>query len=175
VVEAGYGLQTSGPRPAYRPPPVPVPTHWLTVAVSVEAPGVPALMLFVTVTVHVTSGGAASLAEPLHWVMLVTRLVELVVNVPLPGEHGPSEQWRVTVVVEPRLVPLIVLTTVTVQVSPVVAPDGLALTPLHWSMLVVAAYAGSAAAPAQASVDAAARRSAAKHLALARNGEPVII
>jgi hypothetical protein len=61
----------------------------------------------------------------------VTRLVDLVVNVPLPGEHGPSEQWRVTVVVEPRLVPLMVLTTVTVQVSPVVAPDGLALTLLH--------------------------------------------
>jgi hypothetical protein len=45
----------------------------LTVAaVTGWAPGVSALMLFVTVTVQVISGGAASLADPLHWLMLVT-------------------------------------------------------------------------------------------------------
>jgi hypothetical protein len=45
------------------------------------------------------------------------------------------------VVVEPLLAPLIVLTTVTVQVNPVVAPVGLPLRPLHWSMPLVAALA----------------------------------
>jgi hypothetical protein len=174
VVEAGNGLQTSGPWPAYTPPPVPEPTHWLTVAAPLVPPGVPALMLFVTVTVHVTSGGAASLAEPLHWAMLVTRLLEVVVNDPFPGGHGPSEHWRVTVVLEPTLVPLMVLTTVTVQVRPVVAPSR-ALTALHWSMLRFAACAGWAAAPAQASANAAARRKAAKHLVLERNPEQVIM
>jgi len=144
VVLAGYGLQMSGPDPSYLPPPVPEPTHWLTLAVLTGAPpGVPALMLLVTLTRHVTRGGAASLAEPLHWVTVVTRDVDVVVNVPLPGGHGPREHCRVTVVVEPRVFPLIVLTTVTVQVSPVVAPLGLPSMLLHWLMLVVAADATS--------------------------------
>ena len=83
------------------------------------------------------------MAELLHWVTLVTRLVDLVVTVPFPPPgHGPLAHRRVTVVVEPRVAPLIVLTTVTVQSNRVVAPVALPLKPLHWSMvLVVAALA----------------------------------
>jgi hypothetical protein len=52
---------------------VALPLHWLTVAaVTGCAPGVSALMLLVTVTVHVISGGAASLPESLHWVISST-------------------------------------------------------------------------------------------------------
>jgi len=45
-------------------------------------------MLFVIVTLQVISGGAASLPDPLHWVMVVTKLGDRVVKVPLPGAHG---------------------------------------------------------------------------------------
>jgi hypothetical protein len=95
-------------------------------------------------TRHVTSGGAASLAEPLHWVTLVTRLGDVLVNVPSPPGHGPGEQRRFTVVVEPLVAPLIVFTIVTSQLNPVVAPAGVALRPLHWSMTMVAALAKDA-------------------------------
>ena len=81
------------------------------------------------------------MAELLHWVTRVTRLVDLLVKVPLPPGHGPRVHLRVTVVVEPVLAPLIVLTTVTVQVNPVVAPVGLPLRPLHWLTPMVAALA----------------------------------
>ena len=119
VVVAGKGAQFTVP-----PPPWPEPTHWLEVAAATGfAPGVSALMLFVIVTRQVI-GCAASLSEPLHWSMLVTKLVELLVNVPFPGGHGPSEHWRVSVVLELVVPPLIVLTTVTVQVIAVVAPVG---------------------------------------------------
>lgn len=126
VVAAGNGSQITDP-----PPPPPEPTHWLTVAaVRGCAPGVSALMLLVIVTLH-TMGCAASLSEPLHWATLVTRLVELVVNVPLPGGQGPSRHWRTTVTVEPVVVPLMVLTTVTEHVSAVVAPSALGPMLLH--------------------------------------------
>ena len=124
------------------PPPVAEPTHWFRVAfVRESAPGVSALMLFVTVTSQVISGGAASLPEPLHWVTFMTRSEELVENVPFPGGHGPSKQFLVTVRVELVMPLLIVLTTVTVQVSPVVAPRGPPLRPLHWSTVRFAARA----------------------------------
>ena len=126
VVVAGNGSQSTVP-----PPPVPEPTHWLDVAaVTGVAPGVSALMLLVIVTRQVI-GCAESLSEPLHWVTSVTRLVECVVNVPLPGGHGPSKHCRVTVVVELLVPPLMVLTTVTVQVMAVVAPIALGPTLLH--------------------------------------------
>ena len=142
VVVAGNGLQTSGPVAPNLPPPPPVPTHWLTVAADADfARGVFELTLFVMLTRQVIRGGAASLAELLHWVTLVTRLVDLLVKVPLPPGHGPRAHWRVTVVVEPVLVPLIVLTTVTVQSNRVVAPVGLPLRPLHWLMPMLAALA----------------------------------
>jgi hypothetical protein len=119
VVVAGKGRQLTVP-----PPPVPEPTHWFEVAVATGfAPAVSALMLFVMVTRQVI-GCAASLSEPLHWLTLVTRLLEKVVNVPFPGGHGPREHWRVTVVFELVVPLLIVLTTVTVQVIAVVAPVG---------------------------------------------------
>jgi hypothetical protein len=63
VVVAGNGSQTSGPVAPNLPPPV--TTHWLTVAaVTDDARGVSALMLFVIRTRHTIRGGAASLAEP---------------------------------------------------------------------------------------------------------------
>jgi hypothetical protein len=82
------------------------------------------------------------LSEPLHWSTLVTRLVEVVVNVPLPGGHGPRAHCRVTVVVDPTVPPLIVFTTCTVQVIAVVAPLALGPMPLHWLMPIAAAWAG---------------------------------
>lgn len=145
AVLAGKGTQITLP-----PPPVPEPTHWLTVAaVTGRAPGVSALMLFVMVTLHVI-GCAASLSEPLHWPTSVTRLVDLVVNVPFPGGHGSLAHSRVTVVVEPRVPPLIVLTTTTVQVIAVVAPPGPGPMLLHWSTAMFAARAteGGRANPA---------------------------
>ena len=142
VVVAGNGSQTNGPLAPNLPPPPPEPTHWLTVAVFADfAPGVFELTLFVIWTRQVIRGGAASLAELLHWVTLVTKLVDLLVNVPLPPGHGPRAHLRVTVVVEPRLAPSIVFTTVTEQVNPVVAPVGLPLRLLHWSTVLVAALA----------------------------------
>ena len=146
VVLAGNGLQTSGPVAPNLPPPPPVPTHWLTVAAVTElAREVSELTLFVMLTRQTIRGGAASLAEPLHWVTLVTTSVDLVVrDVTFPPGHGPRLHWRVTVVVEPLVAPLMVLTTVTVQVSPVVAPCGVAPMLLHWLMAMGAALAGAA-------------------------------
>ena len=139
VVVAGKGLQFTVP-----PPPPPEPTHWLTVAaVTGCAPAASALMLFVMVTSQVI-GCAASLSELLHWRTTVTRLVELVVNVPFGDEQGPRAHCRVTVVVELVVVPLTVLTTVTVHFIPVVAPSALEPWPLHWSMAMGAALAGPA-------------------------------
>lgn len=146
VVLAGNGVQTRGPRPSKSPPPVPVPTHWLTVAAVTDAArGVSELTLFVMLTRQTIRGGAASLAEPLHWVTLVTTSVDLVVrDVTFPPGHGPRLHWRVTVVVEPLVAPLIVLTTVTVQVNPVVAPCGVAPMSLHWLTAMGAALAEGA-------------------------------
>jgi hypothetical protein len=133
---AGNGRQLTVP-----PPPAPEPTHWLEVAAATGfAPGVSALMLFVMVTRQVI-GCAASLSEPLHWLTLVTRLVELVVNVPFPGGQGPSEHCRVSVVFELVVPPLIVLTTVTVHVIAVVAPVGPGPMLLHCPIVRVAAKA----------------------------------
>ena len=160
VVLAGLGSHSRATCPLKLPPPVPVPTHWLTVAaVTGRTPGEPALMLLVILTRHVTRGGAASLAEPLHWVTLVTRLVELVVKVPFPDGHGPSEHCRVTVVVEPLVPPLMVLTTVTVQVTPVVAPGGVAPMLLHWLTAMTAADAvgDGRTSPTKANAPASAR------------------
>ena len=85
------------------------------------------------------------MAEPLHWVTRVTTSVDLVVrDVTFPPGHGPRLHCRVTVVTEPLLGPSIVLTTVTVQVNPVVAPCGVAPMLLHWLMVMGAALAGAA-------------------------------
>ena len=84
---------------------------------------------------------AASLSELLHCWTMVTRLLERVVNVPFGVEQGPSEHSLVTVVVELVVVPLIVLTTVTVHFIPVVAPSARGPWPLHWSTTMVAAFA----------------------------------
>jgi hypothetical protein len=46
-------------------------------------------MLFVTFTAQLIAW-AASLSELLHWLMVVTRAMESVVNVPLGAEQGPS-------------------------------------------------------------------------------------
>lgn len=128
------------------PPPWLDPTHWLTVAlVTGLALGVSALMLLVILTVQVI-GCAASLSEPLHWFTEVTRSVEWLTKVPLPGAHGSRPQSRVTVVTEPSVPPLIVLTTVTVQVIRVVAPRGPGPMLLHWLTVLVAATADGGAA-----------------------------
>ena len=104
------------------PPPLPDPTHWFTVAADTgwEPDALP-LMLLMMVTRQMI-GCAASLSEPLHCRTDVTRSVECVTNVPFPCAQGPREQCRVTVVVELVFLPLMVLTTVTLQVIPVVAP-----------------------------------------------------
>lgn len=74
-VVAGNGLQFDGPTLRKRPPPVPEPTHWLTVAaVTGRAPDVSALMFFVIATVHVI-GCAASLLKPLHWSTVMVAAV----------------------------------------------------------------------------------------------------
>ena len=80
----------------------------------------------------------------MHWLMSVTRSVELLVNVPLPPGQASSEHCRVSVVVDDVVPPLIVLTTVTVHVMPVVAPAGPGPTLLHWSRVMTAATAGAA-------------------------------
>lgn len=72
----------------------------------------------------------------------MTRSLELVVDEPLPGAQGSREHWRLTVVVEEVTPPLMVLTTVTVHVMPVVAPIGPGPWLLHWEMLSGAAVAG---------------------------------
>jgi hypothetical protein len=133
---AGEGLH-----PATPPPPFAEPTHWVTLgAVMGCARGVSRLMLFVMLTLQLIAC-AASLSELLHCRTAVTRLVEDVVNVPFGVEHGPRVQSRVTVVVECVLVPLTVLTTVTVHLSAVVAPSAPGPWPLHWSTIIVAASA----------------------------------
>ena len=138
VVFAGKGSQSMKP-----PPPVPEPTHWFEVAADTGwAPGVPALMRLMIVTRQVM-GWAASLSDPLHWFTLVTSCVELLVKVPLPGAQGPSVHSLVRVVVDPRVEPLIVLTTTTVHVIPVVAPSGPGPCPLHCSSVGAAWAAGA--------------------------------
>jgi len=89
-------------------------------------------MLLVTSTLQLILC-AASLSESLHCRTLVTSPVDVVVNVPFGVEQGPSLQARVTVVVELVFVPLMVLTTVTVQAIAVVAPSAAGPWPLHWS------------------------------------------
>jgi hypothetical protein len=132
----GAGLQSTTP-----PPPLPEPTHWVTPgAVRDCAPGVFCAMLLVMFTLQLIAC-AASLSELLHCRMTVTRLVERVVNVPFGVEQGPSAHLRVTVVVEPVVVPLMVLTTVTVHLISVVAPAAPGAWPLHWSIPTVAARA----------------------------------
>jgi hypothetical protein len=94
-------------------------------------------------------GCAASLSELLHCRTAVTRLVELVVDVPFGAEQGPSVHSRVTVVVELVAVPLIVLTTVTVHVKAVVAPAAPGPWLLHCSTDTLPAWATlGAASPA---------------------------
>src|SRR5664280_1908286 len=88
-------------------------------------------MLFVTFTVQLIAW-AASLSELLHWLMVVTRATEPVVNVPFGAEQGPSVHSRVTVVVEYVVVALVVLTTLTVHLIAVVAPWAAGPWPLHW-------------------------------------------
>lgn len=135
VVFAGNGAQVRTPLPLADP------THWLTVAVDKgSAPGVSPLMVLWTVTVQVIVW-AASLSEPLHCWMSVMRSVEVLVNVPLPGAHGPRLHCRVTVSVELVTPLLMVFQTSTVQVMPVVAPLASGPTPLHWSTEPVAAQA----------------------------------
>jgi len=124
VVFAGKGAQVTVP-------PAPEPTHWFTVAVPTgSAPGTVGSISLVTVTSQ-RIGWAASLSEPLHWLICVTMLVELLVKVPLPGGHGPSAHCRVRVVVEPSLAPPILFTTTTEQVISVVAPSASGPMPLH--------------------------------------------
>ena len=156
VVVAGKGSQLTVP-----PPPVAEPTHWLTVAaVTGLAPGVSALMLLVIDTRQVI-GWAASLSEALHWVTLVTRLVERLTKVPLEPPHGSLAHRRVTVVTDPLVAPLMVLTTVTEHCITVVAPPGPGPMPLHWFTSSTAACAdwGEARAarknPAVSSISAA--------------------
>src|SRR5687768_14028352 len=63
------------------------------------------------------------------------------------------------------------LTTVTVQVMPVVAPAGPALRPLHWSMVTGTAWAGVGATASPASEKPAAittMASRARHVRLGR-------
>ena len=93
----------------------------MVAAVSGWAPAVSALMSLVMVTVQVM-GCVASLSDPLHWFTLVVRSLEVVVNVPLEPPQGSKEHCRVTVTVELRLPPAIVLTMLTSQRIAVVAP-----------------------------------------------------
>src|SRR5450631_100851 len=73
--------------------------------------------------------------------MTVTRPTESVMNVPFGVEQGPRVHSRVTVVLERVDVPLIVLTTVTVHLSAVVAPAVPGTWTLHWSTTMVEAWA----------------------------------
>jgi len=131
----------AGEGPQLTTPPAPEPTHWFTVeAVTGCAPGVFRPMLFVTLTLQLIVC-AASLSELLHCRITVTRLTASVVDVPFGAEQGPSVQSRVTVVVEYVLVPLIVLTTVTVHFIAVVAPSAAGPWLLHWSTTMVEAWA----------------------------------
>jgi hypothetical protein len=93
--------------------------------------------------------------------MSVTRLMESVVNVPLGAEQGPRVHSRVTVVVEYVVVPLIVLTTLTVHLIPVVAPWAPGPWPLHWSTTMVEAWAAvGTASPAMANAPVSSIRAA---------------
>jgi hypothetical protein len=141
-------LTGPGSQPTTPKPPLPEPTHWVTVgAVRGRAPEVSRQMLLVILTLQVI-GCAASLSELLHCRTAVTRLVELVVDVPFGVEQGPSVHSRVTVVVELVAVPLIVLTTVTVHLKAVVAPAVAGPWLLHWSTMFAAWAAVGAASPA---------------------------
>jgi len=160
AVVAGNGEHTRCP-----PPPVAEPTHWFDVAADTGfAPGVSALMLSMISTVQVT-GPAASLSEPLHWLTVVTRSVE-VWGTPA-GAHGLLWQVADTVVVELVRPPLMVLTMRTVQAMEVVAPPGPGPIPLHWLAVRFAAAADgtrSTRPPAVNSrVTAATTRAAHRH------------
>lgn len=136
VPVARFGLQSTEP-----PPPLAEPTHWVTRGAPMGcAPGVLRPMRFVTVTLQLIAC-AASLSELLHCRMTVTRLADVVVNVPFGVEQGPSVHSRVTVVLDRVLIPLIVLTTATVHLIAVVAPWAAGPWPLHWSTAKVAAPA----------------------------------
>jgi hypothetical protein len=139
-------LTGPGSQPTTPEPPLPEPTHSVTVgALRGSAPVVSRQMLLVILTLH-RIGWAASLSELLHCRTAVTREFELVVDVPFGLEQGASVHARVTVVVELVAVPLIVLTTVTVHFRPVVAPAVPGPWPLHWSIAAAAAWAGAGAA-----------------------------
>jgi len=128
VAVAGNGVQSD-------PSGLPLPelTHWLTVALLSGGGTAPfCLMLFVTSTLQ-SIVCAASLSESLHCRTEVTRPAEWVVKVPFGVAHGASVQSRVTVVVELVAWSLIVLTTVTVHLSAVVAPSAPGPWLLHWS------------------------------------------
>ena len=84
------------------------------------------------------------MSDPLHWLTSVTKSVELLVNVPLPPGQASSEHCRVRVVVDDVVPELMLLTTVTVHVIPVVAPAAHGPTLLHWSSVMAAAAAGDA-------------------------------
>jgi hypothetical protein len=88
------------------------------------------VMLLVTDTLQVINW-PVSLSDPLHWVTRVIRLLERLVNVPLPGGHGPRAHTRVSVVVELMAPARMVFTTVTLHVIAVVAPRALGPTLLH--------------------------------------------
>jgi hypothetical protein len=134
--DTGEGLQSATP-----PPPLAEPTHSVTVgAARGSAPRVLRTMLLVMETLQLIAC-AASLSELLHCRMAVTRLAEVVVKVPFGVEQGPRVQSRVTVVAECVVVPLTVLTTVTVHRIAVVAPSAPGPCPLHWSTAIVAALA----------------------------------
>ena len=133
--DTGEGLHSA------TPPPWAEPTHSVTVgAARGGASGLPRTTLLVTKTLQLIVC-AASLSELLHCRIAVTRLTEVVVKVPFGVEQGPSVHSRVTVVVERVVVPLIVLTTVTVHRIAVVAPSAPGPWPLHWSTAIVAALA----------------------------------
>jgi hypothetical protein len=111
-------------------------------------------MLLVMVTLQLIAC-AASLSELLHCRMAVTRLSEVVVNVPFGVEQGPSVHSRVTVVVERAFVPVIVLTTVTVHLIAVVAPWAAGAWPLHWSITMLAGLAAAGRAVDAATIEKA--------------------
>lgn len=155
LVGSGNGVQA-----APSGPPLPDPTHWLTVALAIRC-GLALFcsILFVIFTLHSTLC-AASLSESLHCRTEVTRPVERVVKLPLGVEQRPSVHSRVTVVSELVAVALIVLTTVTVHVSAVVAPSGPGPWPLHWSTAMLEAWAAVGRANPTIENDPASRRSA---------------
>ncbi len=141
VTVAPVALAGNGEQLTFEPPPAPEPLHWLTVTgVTGLAPGVSARTLFTMRTWQLTFS-PPTLSESLHWRTVVTRFTDWVRKVPLPGGHGSSAHSRVTVVVDPRVLPSIVFTTSTVQTIEMVAPPGPGPMPLHWSIAMLAARA----------------------------------